>query len=249
MARLFMLCLVCFVAASEASARDCSVEKAGFGDRSLILSMVKAVNCLNSEIASLKRRQAKLEKVVAGYERLFGELPAPYLNDNGEITSEPGRKIGRATYILDARRTGGASFVPIKQTVLEELCADRGCQLSLAIRVIGSFSKEPLESTIVGPCNFNYDSRTGAWLRGEGCSGGVLHGRDGNGTAGVGNGGAETIVEVGEGCLVTDAGVRRSVGTDPNILERDHALGLFLVAAPDLRTNGGRRFQCDLEIE
>ncbi len=247
--RLVTICLIFLVAATAASARDCSVNFRGEGSTDRVRILGAAVNCLNSEVNALKRKQARLEKTLAEYERLLGELPAPYINDNGTITAEPGRRVGRANYILDARRTGGAAFVPLEQSVVEELCADRGCQLSLAIRVLGSFSKEPLESMIIGPCKFTYNANTGDWLRGDGCSGEVLRGSDGDGTAGIGDDGADIIVEAGPGCLLADAGVRKSVGTDPNILERDHALGLFLIAAPERRDGGGKRFTCDLEIE
>lgn len=58
--------------------------------------------------------------------------------------------------------------------------------------------------------------------------------------------GAEIIVEAGPR-LMTDAEARRAVGPESGLLQRDHAPGLFLVAAPGRGGQEGR-FRCELEI-
>lgn len=206
--------------------------------------------CLLAEIRDLKRKQAELERIIPEYRRLVAELPAPYLNDNGKVTVEKGRKIGSATFILTARQTGGASSLPIDRDVLVFLCSGgKRCEVSLILREISVFSDAPLNSTISGPCQFDYDAQTGEWIRGEGCSGGVLRGTDGESSAGAKTGGADIITEAGEGCLFADADKHRTVGTDRELFERDHSKGLFLIAAPERRTERRARFRCDLVIE
>lgn len=206
--------------------------------------------CLLAEIRDLKRKQAELERIVPEYRRLVAELPGPYVNDNGKVTFEEGRKIGSATFILAARQTGGASSLPVDMDVLLSLCSGRNrCEVSLILREISVFSEEPINSTISGPCQFDYDAKTGEWIRGDGCTAGVSRGVDGESSAGARTGGADIITEAGEGCIFADADKHRTVGIDREIFERDHSKGLFLIAAPERRTKSKARFRCDLVIE
>lgn len=206
--------------------------------------------CLLAEIRDLKRQQAELARIIPDYRRLMAELPAPYLNDNGKVTVEKGRKIASATFILTARQTGGASSLPIDMDVMLSLCGGtKRCEISLILRKISVFNDRPLKSTISGPCQFDYDPQTGEWIRGEGCSGGVLRGVDGESSAGAQTGGADIITEAGEACLFADADKHRTVGVDRELFERDHSKGLFLIAAPERRTESKARFRCDLVIE
>ena len=250
MSRLLRILLIClFLLPMTAEARQCVLPHPHPGlvrdvpPRSFFL-------CLLAEIRDLKRKQAELERIVPEYKRLIAELPVPYVNDNGKVSVEEGRKIGSATFILTARQTGGASSLPVDQDVMEALCAGRHrCEISLILREIGLFSAEPTSSTISGPRLFDYDARTGDWIRGDGCVGGTLRGVDGESYAGATTGGADIITEAGEGCLLADADKHRTIGAAHDLFERDHGKGLFLVAMPERRTDGRARFRCDLVIE
>lgn len=246
---MLILCAILLTAAAEANARGCSLPS---GSSRIIQKDIPQwfFICLLKEIERLKKRQIKLERIISKHERLIGELPAPYLNNNGKVTAEPGRQIGSATFILDARLTGGISSLPVEHSILEQLCTTRQCRLSLVLRVVGFRKGETIESTLVGPCNFDYNATSGDWIRGTGCSGKAMSGRDGNGAVGITSGyGAEVIIEAGEACLLADANARKVVGAGHEFFERDHSMGLYLIAVTERRTDGVRRFKCDLKIE
>ncbi|MCP5074539.1 MAG: hypothetical protein GY947_14780 [Rhodobacteraceae bacterium] len=244
--RILIICAVLLFVAVEAEARNCKLPSRG-GSLTQDTASRAFMKCLLNEIKDLKKRQKELEQIVPEYERLIAELPAPYLNDNRTITVEPGRRIGSAKFILDARLTGGVSSLPVEQSVLEQLCAAQQCRLSLIFRMIGFRTGEPIESTIVGPCNFAYNTASGVWIRGTGCPDDALNGMDANAAVGTGENGADVIIVAGEACLLTDAAAR-TTGASRELFEPDHALGLYLIATPERRTDGTRRFRCDLEI-
>ncbi|WP_343082419.1 hypothetical protein [Ostreiculturibacter nitratireducens] len=249
--RLAILGAILFlIGATQADSRECRLPSPRPGVVSEEIPPRSFFLCLLAEIDDLKKRQEELERIVPEYERLVAEMPVPYLNDNGKVTVEEGRRIGSATFTLDARQTGRASSLRLDQAVIEELCTTtRGCRMSLIRRVIGLRQTEPLESIIVGPCLFDYDAVSGAWLRGTGCSGDAISGKDGDGAVGAKSSGADVVIEAGEGCLMADADIRLAVGADHEILDRDHSRGLYLIAAPERLTTSIRRFRCDLEID
>ncbi len=249
MYRFFGTLLIClFLMPMAAHARECVLPSAQPG-LARDVAPRGFFRCILAEIRDLKKKQAELERIVPEYKRLLAELPVPYVNDNGKVSVEEGRKIGSATFILAARQTGGASSLPIDQDVMEALCAGRHRrEISLILREIGLFSAEPTSSTVSGPCLFDYDAKTGDWIRGQGCVGGTLRGVDGESYAGAATGGADIITEAGEGCLLVDADKHRTIGAARDAFERDHSKGLFLIAMPD-RSEGKTRFRCDLVIE
>ncbi len=246
--RLVILCVVLLTIAVGAEAKKCRLPSKGQDFSHLSPTTREFHKCLRAQVEELERRQKELEQIILEFQRLIAEFPAPYLNDNGTVTVEPGRRIGTANFFLDARLTGGISSLPIEQPVLEQLCAAQQCRLSLAFHVIGFRTGEPIESTSVGPCNFSYNAASGAWIRGTGCSDDALNGKDGNAAAGTGEDGADIIIAAGEACLLTDAAAR-TTGASRELFERDHAVGLFLIAVPERRTDGIRRFRCNLEID
>ena len=171
-----------------------------------------------------------------------------YLVENGRITLAEGWRIGAASFILGASRSGNASALTMDQSVIEALCTQRGCDMVLSLRVRGVLSSEPVETAVLGPCSFSYDAATGIWRRGLGCTGAPSAGIDGNVSAASDETGADMILEAAEGCLFTDAPVRTTVGAAGTIFGRDRARGLFLVAAPDRRPDLSRPFDCVLDL-
>ncbi|TMV07768.1 hypothetical protein FGK63_09895 [Ruegeria sediminis] len=246
--RLPILFAVLLLAATQAGARECGYTTASGYRASRAAPPPEFFACLLAEIRDLKRQQREMERTLRQFERLIGELPAPYLNDNGQITADPGRRIGSATFILNPGQTSSPSALPIDQNVLEELCAPGTCEVSLHFQSFGFLSDTPIQSTIVGPCNFAFDPLTGGWTRGPGCGGSTVSGVDGDGGIGNGGTGADIIVEAERACLLADAGIRKGVGTDHAFFEKDHAIGLFLITAPARRADGVRRFKCEVRI-
>ncbi len=239
-----MLCV-----ASPGQARDCS---RNFDDRGLSQGANNngMFRCLIAEINDLKREQRRMQKVIDEYERVIGEMPVEYKNEDGEVTVEEDRPIGNAVFTLTARPGSRASALPLDHEVVEGLCAESGgCTVSLVFRAIGFRSTDPLETISAGPCLFDYNTETGAWTRGEGCGEPLTAaGADNDGALMGDDGGGEVIVTAGEACVLADASVDPSA-TDGGYLGKDRENGLFLLAVPSLIETGPRRFRCDLEIE
>ncbi len=209
--------------------------------------VVRTLRCLVVEINRVRQENAALKRRLDVVEGLLTELPAAYLNVNGEITEEPGRAIGTATFVLSARSTGGPNFLPVEQPVLEEVCgASGGCAVSIAFRQIGLFNDEPKDSVLTGPCQFNYATNSKEWTLGEGCGTGPLSGKDGDRLTGSVSAGP-VIAASGGACIFSESEPRRSVGTEDGF-QRDTAPGLFLVAMPARQPNGIRRFECVLVL-
>ena len=241
--------MVLSVSAGVGFAEECEVPGLGRGgDWVKIQELTRAFRCIIDEIEKLKKQQSGIEKLEETVSELLRRVPTEYVNDNGRITSETDRVIGKASIILDSRRSGEGSSLPIEQSVVEELCAARSCQISLSLHVSGFFVKEPLEEILEGPCEFSYNPETGAWSRGLGCNGDTLLGFDGDGGANTADAGVDIILETGQACLLSDADIKMMVGQAATTFGRDYSKGLFLIAAPDRRPDPTRPFKCVLEV-
>lgn len=244
--KLLVLILLFAFFSAPASARECPsvpANRSGEVPREFYL-------CLLAEIRDLQREQQRFRRTIAEFERALGEMPVDYRNEDGNVTVEPDRRIGKAILVLSARLTGGASSLEVDQAVLEELCSSRGgCEISIFFQAFGVRDTDLTEMVASGPCIFSYTSTTGAWARGEGCDPeGSLNGIDGdNAVAGAGQN-SSVIATAGGACLLAESDARRQFVSPSNELQRDHSKGLFLLAIPSRQEQGTRRFRCNLEI-
>ena len=209
--------------------------------------VLRTLRCLVVELNRVRRENAELRQRLGDVDGLLTELPAAFVNDNGQVTEEVGRAIGTATFRLSARSTGGPNTLPVDQRVLEEVCgASGGCAVSVAFRQIGLFNDEPKDSILTGPCQFSYAIESKEWTLGEGCGTGPLSGKDGDRLTGSVS--ADPVIAAsGEACIFSESEPSRSVGTEDGF-QRDTAPGLFLVAMPARQPNGIRRFECELVL-
>lgn len=224
---------------------DCDYEVGFYVDD---VELLRTLRCLNTEIERLKRNQAVLDRKLKSFERLMAELPTDYANRDGVVTEEPGRPIGRASFLLTARATGSASVLPIEQRVLEEVCGKAGgCTLSITFRQFSIFDGAATETILTGPCQFSYTPQTGAWGLGEACeSGGATSGVDGDQRA-VGSGEGDVIAVSGGACVLAESDLARA--TEGDTLARDGSRGIFLLSIPSLQPDGVRRFECELALD
>lgn len=247
--RIVFFCLILGLSAAAAQARDCEVPGLGRGgDWVKIQELERAFRCIIEELEKIRKHQRGIDDLETDVEALLQRVPTEYVNDNGRITVDEGRRIGAASFILGASRSGNPSALAMDQSVVEALCARRGCDMVLSLRLRGVLSSEPVETTVLGPCNFSYDIETGIWRRGLGCTGAAAAGTDGNVSAASDKTGADVILQAAEGCLFTDAPVRTTVGNPGTAFGRDGARGVFLVAAPDRRPDLSRTFDCVLDL-
>ena len=231
----------------EASARvacDFEVEGAASLPDAVI---VRTLRCLVIELNRVRRENTDLRTRLEEVEGLLTELPAEFSNINGEVTEDPERAIGTATFLLSARSTGGANALPIDERALFEVCgASGGCAVSLAFRQIGLFNDEPKDSILTGPCQLTYAPDTREWNLGAGCGTGPISGKDGDRLSSAADA-DPVIVASGGACILSESEPSRSVGTQDGF-QRDTAPGLFLVAMPSRQPDGIRRFECELVL-
>ncbi len=210
--------------------------------------VLRTLRCLVRELDKLQRENAALKRRLDEIESKMTELPAAYSNVDGEVTREEGRAIGRASFVLSARSTGGANAMAIDQAVLEEVCGRRGgCAVTLGFRQLSLFDPEPKGSVLTGPCQFTYAAGSGVWSVGAGCGDAPSSGRDGDQKASSELADDPVIVEASGACLLSESEPARSVGQDGSFT-RDQRIGLFLVAMPSRQEDGIRRFQCELVL-
>lgn len=245
--RTLTLLLALFGAPSLASASNCDFRVksiTGLEDATTL----GVLRCLVTQLDRLQRENAALKRRVAEIEGLLGQLPAAYSNIDGVITQEQGRKIGKASFVLSARSTGGANALPVDQAVLEEVCgAKGGCAVSVAFRQIGLFNDTPKDSVLTGPCQFAYDPKDRDWTLSEGCGTPQRSGVDGDRFADRGEIKDPVIASSGGACLFSESEPDRAIGGASDF-QQDESPGLFLVAMPARQTNGIRRFQCELVL-
>jgi len=240
-----IIAFVCL--AVPAQARECRFH----AGRSTEIALKNVVRCVLAEIRDLKAEQARTRRVIAEYERVLGELPVDYLNEDGKVTVEPNKPVGSANFLLTSRTTGGANSIEIDQAVLEELCSRRsGCEIMILFKQISLLSSEPLNSISSGPCFFNYASATGEWVLGEGCgTRGSLTGIDGDEAAASSGLPNDAIADAANACLLSESDLGRFGASGERAFVRDHTKGMFLIAMPSRQEQGIRRFQCDLLIQ
>jgi hypothetical protein len=247
-----VICLVC-LAAFPASARECRLTVRAWPDP----VPSSFLRCLLDEIADLKASQSRLERQVgrlredlAVAQAALAELPGTYVNDNGRVSVDEGRRLASARLILPARQTGDVGALAVDREVIETLCSGTGgCTLSLLLHSDGPLGGGAADVAASGPCLFAYDAQGGAWMRSGDCGAvGNASGTDGNGTP-SGDDGSEIVASAGGGCLLADSDPGLSVGPGTGPLGRDHARGFYLVAAPALRRDGAARFRCELKIK
>lgn len=247
--RTLILTIVLSVSSAMAFAEECEVPGLGRGgDWVKIQELTRAFRCVIDEIEHLKKQQrdiAELEKTVS---ELLRHVPAEYVNDNGRITAEPDRLVGKASIILDSRRSGAPASLPIAQPLVAELCSARSCQISLSLEVSGASAGAPSETSVERLCEFSYTPETGAWFRSATCYGYGLTGWDGDGDATSADAGENVIFETGQACLLSDADIEIMLGQAGTTFAPDDARGLYLIAAPDRRPDLARPFKCVLQI-
>lgn len=210
--------------------------------------VLRVLRCLVRELDTVRRENAALRRDISELRALMAQLPADYANSDGVVTEEPGRAIGRASFVLSARMTGGASVMPVEQRVLEEVCGrSGGCSVTLAFRQISLLDAETKNNVLTGPCQFTYAPGSGKWSLGAGCGDPPRSGKDGDQSAGDDETTDPVLVRSGGTCLFAESDPVRAVGTDRGF-HRDHSLGLYLVAIPSLQPDGIRRFQCELVL-
>ena len=149
-ARFCALFLTLSFGASPAMAQACNfkVDTAVMSER----LRVDILRCLVNELAAVRRENDLLKRRLRDIEALMTELPAAYSNEDGVVTEVPGRAIGRASFVLSARSTGGANAMPVDQRVLDEVCGrSGGCAVSIAFRQISLFDAESKASVLTGP--------------------------------------------------------------------------------------------------
>lgn len=228
-----------------AYASECAVPGLARGGNWVqIQEIERAFRCVISELEELQRQQrsiTELEKEVAALKR---RIPSEYLNENGKITAIPGRLIGKATFVLDASRSGKPFSLPLAQNVIEDLCARTNCHVLLSMRVTGVFSDAAISQAAVGPCGFSYDLRSGRWTLASGCATGATGGTDGDTSATRSN----VIMDAGQACLFADTEITSRPGQDPIRFGPDRSKGFFLTAVPDLRPDITRPYRCVLEV-
>lgn len=238
------LSIIAFALAGvTAHASNCEIPRTPDADLRPVIS------CLSNEIVELKREQSRLRRQLEDQALSLREIPGEYRNENGVVSRSPNRNLQTASFILTSRHGNSPASLPIAQNVIRKLCAgEEGCFISLILRREGIGNNTPQDVIVSGPCLFDYDTATGNWSRGVGCGESTpAQGRDGNGSA-TGDDGAETIAVANGGCILADSDPR-TIGVQAHILGRDHAKGLFIIAAPSLRENGEGRFRCELKIE
>lgn len=240
---IIVVVLSLILAGSAVNARDCEIPRNPDADLRPVIS------CLSREIADLKRGQNRLRRQLDSQSQALREIPGEYRNENGVISRNPNRTLQTASFILTSRHGNSPTSLPLSQNVMRRLCAgEEGCFISLILRREGIGNNTPQDVTVSGPCLFDYDAATGNWSRGTGCGESVpAQGRDGNGSA-TRDDGAETIAIAGGGCILADSDPNM-IGSQSHLLGRDHAKGLFIIAAPPLRETGEGRFRCELKIE
>lgn len=242
-----LVVLLLAVAPGAATAQACNFEVDSFTalpDR-VVLGVLR---CLVRELDNVRRENAALRRDIEELKALMTQLPANYSNVDGVVTEEVGRAIGRASFVLTARTTGGASVMPLEQRVLDEVCGKSGgCSVTLAFRKISLFDAETKDSVLTGPCTFTYAPGDGKWSLGAGCNDGPRSGKDGDQSAGDDGTTDAVLVRSGGACLFAESDPVRAVGTDTGF-HRDHSIGLYLVAMPSLQPDGIRRFECELVL-
>lgn len=245
------LSIVLFLAATPLLARDCG---SPVFNRNGYISE-RYVACLRQEIEELKQQQTQIIRSLQALQTTLEEaqealksLPGTYRNRDGQISQDEDRTLAVAFYHLTARPTGGINGLGIDQTVLETLCSSSACTFTLSLRPQSLRETDAVVSTIIGPCILDYDSETGVWVRSGTCGpSGANSGKDGNGTP-SGNTGSETIAIAGGACILADSDPGLNVGPENGPLGRDHAKGLYLIAAPDFSETTDDRFECELKI-
>ncbi len=222
---------------------DCKLEVTPPGDFSA-RQMLNFSRCINRELNRLRRENAKLEERIAELELIAAQMPAAYSNIDGVVEEEPGRAIGRASFVVSARVSGGSSSLPIDQRVLTEVCGESGgCQLSLVFRQFRLFEDAVKEAVISGPCQFIYSPDTGHWVTGEGCNPvGAARGVDGDQRTGAQDATGAIVAEAGGACLFAESAAARSISAAGDV-GRDHSMGMFLLSVPQRQPAGIRRFQ------
>ena len=243
---LFACCLTCF------SPQALSAATCDFRTRGLAVlddfDIARTLRCLVIELDKLKRENAALRRRLDQMDDILVEVPADYSNVDGIVSREEGRAIGRASFVLSARSTGGPNALPVDQTVLEEVCGrNGGCSVLLGFRRTSLFDTEPRYAHLTGPCQFSYSAGRGAWSLGAGCGDAPKSGTDGDETASSAGRSDPVIVEAAGACLFSESAPAQSVGQGDSFT-RDHRIGLFLVAMPARQTDGIRRFQCELVL-
>lgn len=204
----------------------------------------RKVDNLEAEIERLKREQEEMQELLRQLGGSIKDLPTEYRNENGNVSKEPGRDIGSASFLLNPRQTRGSNMLAIEQDVLETLCADAlGCEMSLIKRSEGVFANSPDEVVVSGPCSFTYNEETEEWSRKDTCGPeGTANGQDDDQKA-------DMIIIAGESCAFADSEPTKSANPGTDILMPDRNQGFFLIAAPSLQTNSTRKFSCELKIE
>ncbi len=206
------------------------------------------VRCMNREMTALRRENARLRQRMDTLEAIAAEIPADYRNVDGKIEAVPGRAIGRASFTLNARLTGGAAALALDQHVLEALCGKSGgCLMTLGFRETGILGNTPGGAEVAGPCAFQYEVGTGAWVIGQGCGDIGKSGIDGDQRAALDAEG-DVVASVAGACVLAESGTKRAIG-DESGFERDHARGLFLISLPSKQVDGIRRYQCTLLLD
>jgi hypothetical protein len=243
---LLVFVSLALLAAPRAAGAQCAIGLNLGGIRDT--EVIETLRCMNSEIARLKRDQARLEQRLKELERLETRFPEDYANVDGKVTEEPGRAIGRASFVLTARSTGSASVLPVEQRVLEEVCGKSGgCSLSVIFRQFSLFDGEAKETVLTGPCQFIYARSSGAWAIGEGCAVDGTSGTDGDQLAVTGESSGSVITASGGACLFAESEMARARSEDT--IARDGSRGLFLLSVPSRQPDGIRRYTCELAMK
>lgn len=247
--RVFILaCLLLFIA-PPTQARDCQVPGLGRGGNWVkIEELTRSFRCIIAEIEALKKQKLKVEELERQVEALRRRVPTEYINNNGKVLVEPDQLIGKATIIVDARRSGEPRSLPIDQVLIEELCGARSCQIALALESSGALvrtSRSGFQQTL---CQFLYVPQTGEWTVATGCTNPAGSGIDGDGSTSDDDTGADTLLETGEACLFADADYRILAGQSAPSFLSDRSQGLFVISVPDRRPDLTVPFQCVLEI-
>ncbi len=210
--------------------------------------VLRTLRCLVIELDRVQRENAALKRRLGEIESLLNELPAAFSNVDGVITEVPGRAIGTATFVLNARATGGANALPVTQRVLDEVCGTKGgCALSLVFRQIGLFNDAPKASVLTGPCQFTYMPKDRSWTLSEGCGTPGRSGVDGDRFASDAAERDSVILSSGGACLFSESEPGRGIG-EADQFQPDQGPGFFLVAMPVRQPDGIRRFQCELVL-
>ena len=245
-ALLFACCLTCF-SPQALSAATCDFRTRGIAVLD-DFDIARTLRCLVIELDKVKRENAALKRQLDKIADVLTEIPADFSNVDAVVSRVEGRAVGRASFVLSARSTGGPNALPIDQAVLEEVCGrNGGCAVLLGFRRSGLFDNEPRYAHLTGPCQFSYSAGKGAWSLGAGCGDAPKTGTDGDETASSTGERDPVIVEAAGACLLSESAPSQSVGQGDSFT-RDHRIGLFLVAMPSRQPDGIRRFQCELVL-